>query len=45
MPALRCAWQFAAAAGIVSRAGCPFQFDTATIKPLIQLVRSELAKL
>jgi oligoendopeptidase F len=30
---------------LFAAAGCKFQFDAATIKPLIQLVRSELAKL
>ena len=30
---------------LFSAAGCKFQFDAATIKPLIQLTRSELAKL
>ena len=39
------AGRFAAAAGIVSAAGCKFQFDAATIKPLIQLAGAELAKL
>ena len=30
---------------LFSAAGCKFQFDAATIRPLIQLARSELAKL
>jgi hypothetical protein len=30
---------------LFAAAGCKFEFSAATIKPLIQLVRSELAKL
>jgi len=30
---------------LFAAAGCPFRFDTATIKPLIELARTELAKL
>jgi oligoendopeptidase F len=30
---------------LFAAAGCKFQFDAATIKPLIQLVRNELSKL
>jgi oligoendopeptidase F len=30
---------------LFSAAGCAFRFDAATIKPLVELVRTELAKL